>query len=403
MNKISKEKKVMRMTLLFVILYMTSHITRTNYSAVISEMTAAEGMQKSLAALALTASAITYGFGQLISGFMGDKFNPKKLIFYGLLLTISMNLLIPFCGTPYQMAVVWGINGFAQAFMWPPLVKIMSSVFNDDEYKKACAKVSCGALIGTIVVYALAPICITIGGWRLTFILIACFAAIMAIVWLKKCPETSNKTTISNDTDNTNSGFGIKTIAIISVVMFVIVLQGIMRDGVATWMPSYISETFNLSNKIAILTNVVLPLFSIFTLELVSTIHRRFAKNEFLLIGIMFLIASVAAFVLYKITGVSAIASVFFAAILSGCMHGANWILTAMMPLYFAKYGRISLVSGLLNSCTYIGSAISGSGLALFSETCGWSATLLLWSGISILGCLICMLSVGIWKKFKES
>ena len=45
-------------------------------------------------------------------------------------------------------------------------------------------------------------------------------------------------------------------------VMIAIVMQGMLRDGVTTWMPSYISETYNLSNAIAILTGVVLPVFS---------------------------------------------------------------------------------------------------------------------------------------------
>ena len=49
MGKITDKSRVMRMTLLFTILYMISYMTRINYGAIISEMVLAEGIQKSAA------------------------------------------------------------------------------------------------------------------------------------------------------------------------------------------------------------------------------------------------------------------------------------------------------------------------------------------------------------------
>ena len=72
-------------------------------------------------------------------------------------------------------------------------------------------------------------------------------------------------------------------------------------------------------------------------------------------------------------------------------MHGVNWIMTYIMPLKFKKYGKISFMSGLLNSFTYVGSSISVYAIAIFSEHSGWSATLLMWSGIAFVGMAICL------------
>ena len=57
----------------------------------------------------------------------------------------------------------------------------------------------------------------------------------------------------------------------------------------------------------------------------------------------------------------------------------------------FKKYGKISFMSGLLNSLTYVGSSISVYAIAIFSEHSGWSATLLMWSGIAFVGMAICL------------
>ncbi len=401
-QKVTEKGAVWRISLLLTCLYIVSYLTRINYGAVISEIVSAEGVQKSLASLALTASAITYGFGQLISGFLGDRVNPKRLIFTGLLTTIAMNILVPLCHSPYQTAAVWSVNGLAQAFMWPPIVKIMTELFTAEDYKKSCALISCGASIGTIIVYALAPVCIYLGGWKSIFFVSALIAAIMAAVWMKKCPAVSAPHGKTGKAYSKGGSFGMtpKILCILSVTMLIIVLQGILRDGVSTWMPSYIADTFGLDNKISILTGVFLPLFSIGVVQLTIFLYKKIPA-EFTLTGLMFGAGVVSAFALFACGNTSAAASVAFAAVLSGSMHGVNTMMTCMIPPYFGKYGNISFMAGLLNFGTYIGSAASGFGLALFSEKFGWNNTLLLWSMIALCGCLLCFAITRIWNKFK--
>ena len=404
MEKITDKKQVLSASLLFMFLYLISYVTRINYGAVISEICAAENMQKSLVSLALTMSAVTYGTGQLISGFLGDRSNPKRLIFGGLLLTAATNLIIPVCTSPYQMAAVWAVNGFAQAFMWPPLVKIMATLFTSEDYKKACVIVTWGSSFGTIAVYALSPVCISLFGWRGVFAVSAFFAVLMSVIWMKKCRfENSSTHFVTNKITETNEKFGVKYLVLMGLIMFAIVLQGILRDGVTTWMPSYISETFNLDRRAAILTGVILPVFSIGAIQLTSVIYRKFIKSELMLASVVFFAGFISALLLFSVNGKSAPFSILFSAVLTACMYGVNIVMTCMVPPYFAKYGNISFMSGLLNFCTYIGSAASGAGLALFSEKFGWSATIVLWAVIALSGGLICLAVTKPWNKFKEN
>lgn len=404
MEKITDKKQVLSASLLFMFLYLISYVTRINYGAVISEICAAENMQKSLVSLALTMSAVTYGTGQLASGFLGDRLNPKKLIFGGLLLTAATNIAIPFCTSPYQMAAVWAVNGFAQAFMWPPLVKIMATLFTSEDYKKACVIVTWGSSFGTIAVYALSPVCISLFGWRGVFAVSAFFAVLMSVIWMKKCRfENGSTHFVTNKITETNEKFGVKYLVLMGLIMFAIVLQGILRDGVTTWMPSYISETFNLDRRAAILTGVILPVFSIGAIQLTSVIYRKFIKSELMLASVVFFAGFISALLLFSVNGKSAPFSILFSAVLTACMYGVNIVMTCMVPPYFAKYGNISFMSGLLNFCTYIGSAASGSGLALFSEKFGWSATIVLWAVIALAGGLICLAVTKPWNKFKEN
>lgn len=394
--KITDKKGVTRLAVLFALTYMISYITRINYGAIISEMEKATGMSKSMLSMALTGSFITYGFGQVISGILGDRFSPKKLVTIGLFATVTMNMLIPLCNNPYQMVVVWCINGFAQSFMWPPLVRLMTLLLNPDDYKKTAAKVSYGASVGTMVMYLVSPLVITMAGWKAVFVFSALCGLVMIFVWNKLCKDIDHtKSNVKHAKINTK---GLFTPLMLSI-MAAIILQGMLRDGVTTWMPSYISEVYDISNLISILTGVILPIFSILCVRAVTKLYVKSITNPITCAGIFFLGGTVSAFALYFLNGSNAAFSVILSAVLTGCMHGINNMLVSMLPPFFAKYGNVSTASGVINSCTYIGSAISTYGIAVLTENLGWNFTIGMWSIIALMGTVICFMCINGWKK----
>ena len=397
--KLESKKTVNQLVLLFALTYMISYMTRINYGAIIAEMQTALGYSKSLLSISLTGSFITYGIGQIISGIFGDKTSPKKLVMYGLSITFLMNLLIIFCKTPYQMAAVWSINGFAQSLMWPPIVKIMSAVLSDSDYTHAVTKVSWGSSIGTILVYLLSPVLISAFNWKAVFITSAALAFVMVFIWNKFAYDV--KVVPVNKEKDEQKKTGIFT-PFILFAMVAIVLQGMLRDGVTTWMPSYIAETFKLSNEISILTGVILPIFSILSFQLATEIYTRKISNLFVCASIFFGVGALAALGLSLLTNVSAAISVFMFAMLTGGMHGVNLMLICMLPAYYKNTGKVSTVSGLLNSCTYVGSAVSTYGIAVITERYNWSVTIIIWLAIAVCGTIICALCGKNWNRYKN-
>lgn len=385
------------MAILFGLTYMVSYITRTNYGAIITEMQSATGYSKSLLSMALTCSFITYGAGQLISGMMGDKISPKRLVTYGLVATVLMNLLIPLCNNPFLMAAIWGVNGFAQSFMWPPIVKIMSGIMTDEEYNRSVGTVSYGSSVGTICIYLFSPIIIAASGWKSVFVFSALVGILMIFVWNKFASDVAVE---PRKKERTTERKNIFFTPVMLGIMAAIILHGTIRDGVTTWMPSYIAETYHLSNEISILTGVILPVFGIICFALSTKLHTTVLKNPIFCAAFFFGLGTAAALGLELFTGQNAALSVLMSALLTGCMHGANLMLIGIVPNYFKDTGRVSTVSGLLNFFTYVGSAASSYGIALLSETAGWSITILVWAAIALCATLICT-TVGIFWKDK--
>lgn len=258
------------------------------------------------------------------------------------------------------MLVVWCFNGFAQSFLWPPLISFC--------------------------------------GWQTVFFFSAICGIIMILVWNRYC-EDAPVISIENASIQGSSQKNSFLSPLLLFIMLTIVLQGMLRDGVTTWMPSYISETYHLSHAAAILTGVLLPLFGLLCIQSASTLYIRKFSNPLSCAGVFFFTGTLSSLALFCSTGKNAAFSVFFSALLTGCMHGVNLIQVCMIPPFFKKQGNVSTVSGVLNSCTYIGSATSTYGIAVLSDRIGWSSTLLIWVLLTFAGTLICIACARPWRK----
>lgn len=65
------KQKYARLTVLCTAVYFTSYISRINLAAVMVELIQSGFAEKQVAALALTLCSVTYGVGQVLSGWQG--------------------------------------------------------------------------------------------------------------------------------------------------------------------------------------------------------------------------------------------------------------------------------------------------------------------------------------------
>ncbi len=387
-------------TAIFSIAYFVSYVTRLNYAAVISEMAASENMSKSALSLALTGLFITYGIGQLVSGVLGDRFQPKNVLLSGLLISTAMNFLLPLCSSSAAMTAVWCVNGFAQALIWPPLVRLMTNLFDAEYYKKACMFVTVGGNFGTMMVYILAPTIINNFTWRGVFYIAALCGLVMSIVWFfTGCYIDRPEKSVRTVSENSESVWKYILTPAMILIFISIILQGSLRDGVTTWMPSYISENFKMSTTSAIFSGVLLPIFSIIMTNVTSFVYRKLVRNPLACAALFFALGAVSAFLLQLVRESSPGLSVVLLSLLCASMHGVNYILICMIPAYFNGTGKVSTISGIVNAFTYIGSALSTYGIAKIAEVFGWGATITVWIVSASLGTILCALIIRHWRK----
>lgn len=394
-----------RFIFLCTAVYFTSYLTRVNYGAIITELIAATAITRAEAGSVSTALFFTYGLGQLISGFIGDRVSPRRLIVIGMSVTALCNLAMPLFPVPAVMTALWAANGFAQALFWPPLVRMMATHLSPDDYTRACVSVSAGSAAATIVIYLLAPLCILIGGWRPVFYVGAAGAVAMTVLWLIAAPRDDDDPAQSpiQNASKPAPAHSLRhdraTVGMLAWLALAIVLQGILRDGVTTWMPTLVADTFDLPATVSILSGIVLPIFSMISYSASTKLATR-VGNIVATSAILFAIGALAAGLLALLLGAGPVPAVLLTALVTACMHGVNLMLITRIPAYFGPYGCISTVSGILNAFTYVGSAASTYGFAVLSAKMGWSFTVLAWCIIAAAGAAVCAVGALMWRRF---
>ena len=404
MKKLTQKKYIYSLVFLCAIIYFVSYVTRINYSAVLVEIMKSEGFTKTAASVPLTGLFIVYGVGQLISGVLGDKFSPEKIIFFGLFLTAAMNITLPFAAVSTKMmTVVWSINGFAQALMWPPLVKILTKHLTKDDYAMNIVYIHFGSSFGTIFVYAASPVVISHSGWRYVFFGAAALALIVAVIWRLSVfrieghaeeVDTPSDMPLPAASQKKAIPFTKAAITLLSLIMFTNIFQGLLRDGIATWMPTYMADTFGFASGSAILTGVALPIATMIISHFTATIYRKILKNEAKCTTLFFVVCTVSCIVLCIANGLNPVLSTIMLMVANAATHAINFMYTSIAVSRFEAFGKMSFVTGAINSSVYIGSALSTYGIAAITEKFNWSGTMTAWLIASVIGLVSCIVTI---------
>ena len=395
--------------------YFASYISRKTFAVVMANMLQNNVLDRDVAGMVGTALFVFYGAGQLISGYLGDKLPPRYLMVVGLMLSSLCNFLLPSVSNQYLMIPIWAANGFAQALLWPPIVRILSDTLTHEKYVVANLIVTGGAHVSTIVLYVYAPICISFMSWRAVFFTSSILCVLFGIVFiiamnmvLKAKGKETDKSIRTKKATEENSVWSIFTKNGVLPAFVCIIVMGFMRDGIESWLPTLYSEVFNRDSSESILVSVALPIFAIISLIFVSAAHKgKLFNNEVRGVGILFAISvllCVPFCILINVENfVCRVVCLLLAAVVCACMHASNFLLISCLPGRFAKTGRASTVGGFCNACTYIGAALSMYLVAVISQEFGWSATVISWIGVLLIGIFFSILAYKKYTRFLNS
>lgn len=413
-KKIQSEKMQSMLFWLCWIVYFSTYLGRLNYSASLTEIIRAEGFDKGAAGLIGTAFFFSYGFGQLISGILGDKLKPHKMILVGVLGSGICNVAMGLSTNIWQMVAVWCMNGLLQSLIWSPIIKLFSDWIPKSRQKTFCININSSVPIGTFAAYGITAFIVWKFHWRTVFFFSSLCLAAIGLIWFigsRKIEKEVEKNgvledviSVSNNLKQRSDSMGKLILASGMVFLcFGLMFQGILKDGVTTWIPTYIREEFNMESVVSIISTTIIPIFNLSGVYLASIVNKKIFRNEIATSASFFAICTVMLLLLRLYSGESVIIVLILFGVATTAMMAVNTMLVSMAPIYFAPYGKSSTASGILNSSAYVGGAVSTYGIGVLSETVGWNTTILVWTIIALAGMLVCIVGKTYWRKFTQN
>ena len=401
--------------------YATFYLIRNNVPLVTPILTHELGFSNAAIGALSTALLLAYGFSKFFTAMISDRSNARLFLPIGLVLSGIANVLLAIAGymgsgaaaagygaaIASTMAAIMVFNGIFQGMGWPPSGRVLVNWFSTSERG---SKVSLwntahnvgGALSGLLVAWGF-----TLFGktWQVAFWFPAVISFVLAFVaWLliRDNPEAEGLPTIdvyrndphkveSTDEDRSESTWTtIRKHVLTNSTMVYLALANVfvytLRYGVLVWAPKYLRHA-SLEGGIAGFS--ILELAGIGGTILCGFVSDYVFKGRRSPAGILFLIATVGAILLYWLPSADAplIIAYIALALIGGLIYGPVMLIGLqaidLSPSHVA--GTAAGFTGLFGYA--LGATLASTGIGIIVDHWGWSTAfifMIVCSGLAI-------------------
>lgn len=362
---------------LFALLYMFVYNARQNINTALPLMREAFGVGNTETGIITSALFWCYGFGHLFSGRLSEIFGIKKFIVTGTILSLICNYLISKQTSLTMIAVLWGLNGFAQSMIWSPGFGMLAQWWPKKERRHSNSIATTSASLAQIVTMLSMLVTFNIWGetWQNCFsypMILPLIAVILFALFAKDKPEDIGlEPYVENDASAAEieaerqkmlkeKGKLYPYVALLKepkfvVFVFIIMIGGLGRYGLLTWIPNYFKQEMGINMKQGIVSSLLLPVgYAIANFSL-PRISDKFlgGKREPLLISNSIITCLLLCLFPFVKTQTAASVLLLFVGFFS-CTNSMVWSFATDVGTRAIS----STASGILDWASYMGAAI---------------------------------------------
>jgi OPA family glycerol-3-phosphate transporter-like MFS transporter len=282
------------------------YVNRFNYSPVIPLLKTDLGISNTQAGWFMACFFIAYTVFQLPSGFLGDRFGPRKVLTGGALVSIIGNLIFS-QGTTFEVLCLGQlVNGVGQAMGWTTALKLIVSWFPRSRRATAIGLFATCVTGGSSVGFRLSGFLGHHLGWQGSFIIPPMMMALVAIVfWIlvrdhpadKGLPEFEDEIHLENQIKNDPRStlrlvLTHRVLWSVAVVYFCFVY---VQFGCLVWIPSLLKESYALSVDRASTISALVLLPGVFASPLAGFLSDHYfggRRKPLILVGMTVLAGS---------------------------------------------------------------------------------------------------------------
>lgn len=355
-----------------------------------------------------TIFTLGFGLGQFFSGYLGDRYSPKMLMFIGAIGAVCANIGFGLASNMTLFSVCWAVNAVSLAMGWSPGCSILFRWIPKKRWGLFMGFFDAFAFLGGIVIYPIAGFAISYLSWRYAFFIPAGLLILWSIVFFIIVRDSPGqygfsvewKAEESQETVTVKDYLQVlKNSAIILISLSTICSQ-FVRWGLVNWIIKILTTSvgeggFGIALMLATLIASAMhwggAAFSIGLGYLSDTV---FKGSRWQTIAIGFVVSAVSLAVIYMwghsiiqfSGGTVILALLLFLA--GGCIQGVQAPLFNLPgDILGTRLGGTGV--GIVNGWSYIGASFAGITLGFVMDSFGLISCILLMSFLSLAGAVI--------------
>lgn len=395
------------------LMYASYYMCRYNFPIANKTISEKFGFSREEIGWIIASTMWAYAFGQLLNGLITDKIGGRRAILTGAIGTIILNILMGFGGyfssLTYFM-LIWGLNGYFQAFGAPSVVKVNANWFRVSERGTFTGIFGLMIQFGRWAIMILGGILIIRLSWEYLFFipsLITFVFAVLAYLNVRDSPEECGYDCISEDKDECEDKNSVDVLSVAKkvltskplwIISFAYFCTGVVRHGVDQWYIRYLKEVHQVSTDSFsyMLTAFGLPIAAVLgSFAAGITSDKLFGSRRGPAAAIMYLGQFVMLIIFALISG--EILSPILIVIMQFFINGPHSLLGGAAAMDFGGRKAAGFASGLIDCWQYIGAGlVAGVFMGRIIESLGytgWIMTLLVFAFIGFL------LMLSLWNK----
>lgn len=330
------------------------------------------GVDKPSASLAMTFYFITYSAVQILLFFIMDKLNVKWYLLITVFLSGVVTVFVALATDLWQLWWILAINGILQAGIWGMCTAVLDKYLPVKMKATANMIMNIGTALSGVISYGSASLFVsfrrlaspfTFFGILLSVSAILFFIAVSNCAKLKKkqFKEQSVLTTATVKTTQnlpfTLKSSSKKTLFILATFILSFIMHFVFY-GTLNWIPSLLTENFNMQENLAILISVIAPLA--ISVGPIFAIRHCEKYSNFVYVGFIYLaLACLFSFLMIFIFNVNLVLSLIIVCLLLIILHGAITIVFSVISYKLSDYVNAGAHSGLMNAAGGISAGLA--------------------------------------------
>lgn len=348
----------------------------------------------------ITFYSIVYMLGQFVSGFLNDRLGAKIVVGYGLIISITANIIIGFYPSVILFLICMVLNGAGQSTGWSGLLRIMSNWYEKKERGVVMGWWTTCYVIGGFLAVLYATWWGTNNifpafGWKKVFWAPALLLLLITILFWKYIQNHPNDNPNSPNRLAAAGEAGAKAIRTLDILLNPIVwmIGGIyfitkfIRYTFLFWLPLYFSQNLGYSNNIAGYTSSVFELAGfagILTAGYLS--DKKFHSGRFSVSSIFLLSLGILFLFQPFISGLGYWGNVALIGLAGFLIYGPDSLMSGAAAMDIGKGNQTGMTAGFINGIGSVGQLLSPYAVAYISQNYGWDSLFKVFLVMAFLG-----------------